>query len=235
MHGEYLGKFTALVAAAAMMSLAGAARADFVFGNFESGLDPFLQLRQDNGGPNTFNGSVPTNATSGTMAGSFSTAPGFQQYLRYDNGDKSSAGVLGQLANYNDLAFDINVPAGDVPSSFYVHEVVFNGTEFPFAQSGNLRPAGAAGDDLKGAGTVTLDWPYRTAIPGFDAKYAAQLADSGEFFQVILVSNYGNGWDGNPITVDNLRLTNPVAVPEPASIGLVGAGAMALLARRRRA
>src|SRR4051812_22888063 len=92
---------------------AASAHADLIFGDFENGLDPNLNLLQTNGGPNTFNGSVATNATHGTKAGSFSVAPGFQQYLDYDNGSKAAGTVGGELNNYNDLLFDINVPAGD--------------------------------------------------------------------------------------------------------------------------
>jgi hypothetical protein len=202
--------FLSAVGGVVLFSLAGSARGgDFVFGDFENGLDPSLEVVSFNGGPITFNGSVPTDVTRGSNSGSFTNGSGFQQYLRYNNGDKSPAGVLGQLGNYDSIAFDINVPLGDVPSSFFVHEVVINATEFSFSQSGNLRPAGANSDDLKGVGTVTLAWNYVNAFgpATFQQKLAAQMADASEFFQVVLVSNYGNGWDGGAFTIDNLRLT----------------------------
>jgi PEP-CTERM motif len=236
MHAQQYKRLGICGGVAAMLSFAGQVRADFVFGDFESGLDPFLQLREDNSPSNlnTFNGSVSINATSGSKAGSFSIDTGFQQYLRYDNPDRTSpTSLFQQFANYSSLAVDINVPAGDQSSAFFVHEFVINASDgFGFAQSGNVIPTAGPPDDLKGRGTVTLKWNYRTGIANFDADYAALAADSSGFFQVELVSNYGNGWDGNPITIDNWRLTDPV--PEPASLGLLGTSALAVLSRRRR-
>jgi hypothetical protein len=229
-------QFLGICGAALLLGLSGSARADFVFGDFENGLDPFLQLREDNSttSANVFNGSVSTNATSGTKSGSFSLDSGFQQYLRYDNPDRTSANSLfQQFANYSSIAVDINVPAGDQTGAFFVHEFVVNAADgFGFAQSGNLTPTNGGAQDLKGQGTVTLKWNYRSGIANFDADYAALAADPNGFFQIELVSNYGGGWDGNPITVDNWRLTDPV--PEPASLGLLGLGALAAVARRRR-
>src|SRR4051812_13089620 len=113
MRAGHLKKVAVIGGLAAALGAAAQIRADVLFGDFENGLDPNLNLLQSNGGPNTFNGSVATNATHGAKAGSFSTAPGFQQYLNYDNGSKAPGTVAGELNNYNDLLFDINVPAGD--------------------------------------------------------------------------------------------------------------------------
>ena len=73
---------------------------------------------------------------------------------------------------------------------------------------------------------------YTLAVmANFAADYAAFAAAPSPFLQLILVSNYGNGWDGNPITVDNWRLANPV--PEPASAGVLAAAGLLALRRRR--
>jgi hypothetical protein len=186
---------------------AGAAKGDYVIGDFESGLDPTLEVLQTNGGPNSFNGSVTDGTTHGTAAGSFTTAPSWQQYLRYSSGDKSDAGLFGQLQYYNDVAFDLTVPAGTQPNGFFLNEIVFNGTEFPFLQSGNALPVGSANPDVKGATKVTIDWAYRQKIANFDARYQQQVADATPYFQLILVANTGGGWDGPSFTMDNLRLT----------------------------
>jgi hypothetical protein len=226
-----------LIAAAVMLSGLGAARAaasDLVFGDFESGLDPNLDVVQFNAPPdnqNRFNGSVTTGVTHGTMSGCFTTAPGFQQYLRYNNNDISPGSVAGELNNYNDLAFDINVPGGSDPSAFFINQIVINATGFGFFQSGDLDvndpppPGGQPPKDVKGRDTVTVDWNYR-ADPSFASKYAAfmQNAGAGSYFQVLLVSNWG-GMDPSigTFTIDNLRLTNPVnTAPIPGDANMDG-------------
>jgi hypothetical protein len=194
----------------------GASRAaDLVFGDFEAGLDPFLEVVQFNGGPNAFNGSTTNNVTHGSMSGNFTTATGWQQYLRFNSPAIDPGTVAGELPNYNALAVDITVPAGTVPDGFFVHEMVINASGFGFLQSGNLTPVQGAPDDLKGREKVTLLWNYRT-LPTFDAAYAAFLATTTDrYFQALLVSNHGNGWDGPSFDLDNWRLTNPV-VPNAA-------------------
>jgi hypothetical protein len=221
------------VAVAAGLTIAGwttAARAgDLVFGDFENGLDPNLGVVQFNGGPNTFNGSIPDNAALGTMSGSFTTAPGFQQYLRYDNPNKGPGTVAGEINNYNDLAVDINVPGGTDPSAFFLNQFVINATGFGFFQSGDIEVTtppplgGQPAKDVKGRGTVTLDWNYR-ADPRFASDYATFLgAGRSAYFQVLLVSNWG-GMDPaiGTFTLDNLRLTNPVQQRLPGDANLDG-------------
>ena len=205
------GIVIAAAAGAVVGAFCGASRgADLVFGDFEAGLDPFLEVVQFNGGPNAFNGSTPNNVTHGTMSGNFTTATGWQQYVRFNNPSIDPGTVAGELPNYNALAVDISVPAGTVPEGFFVHETVINASGFGFLQSGNLTPVQGAPDDLKGREKVTLLWNYRT-LPTFDAAYAAFLATTTDrYFQTLLVSNWGNGWDGPSFDLDNWRLTNPV-------------------------
>jgi hypothetical protein len=204
-------------AAVAAGVVCNAARgADLVFGDFENGLDPNLEVVQFNGGPNSFNGSTPNNVTHGAMSGNFTTATAWQQYLRFNNSSIDAGTVAGELANYNALAIDITVPAGTSPEGFFVHEMVINASGFGFLQSGNVTPAQGPPDDLKGRERVTLLWNYRT-LPAFDTAYAAFLATPAteRYFQALLVSNWGNGWDGPSFDLDNWRLTNPV-VPNAA-------------------
>ena len=190
--------------------------ADLVFGDFEGALDPNLEVVQFNGGPNSFNGSTTSNVTHGSMSGNFTTATGWQQYLRYNNSSIDPGTLAGELGNYNALAVDISVPAGTNPSAYFVHEMVINASGFGFFQSGNVTPAQGPPDDLKGRERVTLLWNYRT-LPTFDTAYAAFLATpvTERYFQALLVSNWGNGWDGPSFDLDNWRLTNPV-VPNAA-------------------
>ena len=230
MANRLLRRCAAASAGLAIAAWAGTARGgDLVFGDFENGLDPNLGVVQFNGGPNTFNGSVPDNATHGTMSGSFTVAPNFQQYLRYDNPNKGPGTVAGEINNYNDLAVDIHVPGGIDPSAFFLNQFVINATGFGFFQSGDIdvtTPPPLGGQpvkDVKGRGTVTVDWNYR-ANPNFATDYAAfQAAGSSAYFQVLLVSNWG-GTDPSigTFTIDNLRLTNPVQQRLPGDANLDG-------------
>jgi hypothetical protein len=200
-----------------------------IFGDFENGLDPNLGVVQFNGGPNVFNGSVPDNATHGTMSGCFTTAPNFQQYLRYDNPAQGPGTVAGEINNYNDLAVDITVPRGTDNNAFFLNQFVINASGFGFFQSGDIDvsnpppPPGQPAKDVKGRGTVTLDWNYR-ADPNFASKYSAFLAAGhAAYFQVLLVSNWG-GMDPSigTFTIDDLRLTNPVNQRIPGDANLDG-------------
>src|SRR5437764_10115479 len=115
MDVESSRRFSVPVAAIVVWLLGGRARGgDLIFGDFENGLDPNLGVVQfnvpPNAAPNQFNGSVPDNATHGTLSGCFTTAPGFQQYLRYDNPMQGAGTVAGEINNYNDMAVDITVP-----------------------------------------------------------------------------------------------------------------------------
>jgi hypothetical protein len=221
------------VAAAACVTIiawAGAARGqDLIFGDFENGLDPNLGVVQFNGGPNVFNGSVPDNATHGMMSGCFTTAPNFQQYLRYDNPAQGPGTVAGEINNYNDMAVDITVPSGTDNNAFFLNQFVINASGFGFFQSGDIDvtspppPPGQPAKDVKGRGTVTLDWNYR-ADPNFPSKYSAFLAAGhAAYFQVLLVSNWG-GMDPSigTFTIDDLRLTNPVNQRIPGDANLDG-------------
>src|SRR4051812_48162182 len=109
-----------LALATVPLSVCPTLRADLVFGDFENGLDPFLQIRHDNdsGNVNNFLGSVSTPpgvVTHGAAAGSFTAASGFQQLLRYDAGGAAiPGGVLASLHDYSEISFDINIPQGSV-------------------------------------------------------------------------------------------------------------------------
>src|SRR5688572_33090488 len=124
------------------------------------------------------------------MSGNFTTAAGFQQYLRFNNPSIDPGTVAASLGGYNALAVDITVPAGTNPSGFFVHEMVINASGFGFLQSGNVTPTAGPPDDLKGRGTVTLLWNYRS-LPNFDTLYSAFLATppTERYFQALLVSN----------------------------------------------
>lgn len=249
-------KFSVLFAAIAVACAGVAARAaDVLIGDFEAlpvagsigALDGWVG-QGDNAGPNP-------GPTTGTLAqnanAEIATAGGI-----YKNGAQDITGnvlrLLPGLANFWSLSLNQAARptlAGDIAT----HRTLKANVTFrvvPFTQGNfgqwtkialNGQPAGwQEASDPPGPGGATA-WTTADGVKTYELSWdltAMNIANtaSGSNAQLIMSVNYDRASysaqpNGPAFYIDNIRLGG---VPEPASITLVGLGAMGLLGLRRR-
>jgi hypothetical protein len=96
-------------------------------------------------------------------------------------------------------------------------------------------PADLAGNAANYLGDAGSTFPVGFAFP---ASFTFNVAGNSTFYVVANTTETGvgpaNGTYTFQVSADNLAAVNPTAVPEPASLLLLGSGALGLIARRRR-
>ncbi|MGN6370125.1 MAG: PEP-CTERM sorting domain-containing protein [Phycisphaerae bacterium] len=209
------------IACVAGLAAASALRADVLLGSFETGDDGFSGFSAS--GPVPFasatNGTyafVTEGATDGSKALAV-TSSGFAQNLAYDF---VAAGKVGDFQANDVLSFDVTFPAA--PSGFQeLYQVVLN---FP-GNFANATPNPVPGTHVEG----TTNSPTTVHVSFNYDSFKASVGSNPQYFQLVIANN-NDGTARTTAEFDNFRLSS---VPEPASLGVLGAGALLMLRRRR--
>lgn len=236
------------LALASMIPLvaASAASAQTVFGNFEDGTTDGFGYLSSSSGVQPFPASPgPTVAVVVPSSG-----PDTTHVL-----DITASGYNGGQSGGNDLGYDF--AANGLTSTFLADDVisfqweVAPGETFPggYAQlynivlnapgggyttvggsSGSTSPLAVTTGTVQAGSAGTL---YTVSID-YDAYKAAILADTTTpgYIQLGITTNNGSG--NLDYYFDNFTLSTAPAVPEPASLSLLGLGVAGMLIRRRR-
>ncbi len=174
------------------------------------------------GGTNTTYTATPvtgpgvTNGTYSLAVGSATTGPNYSQMLA----GPSSMALTSILADASSVSLDVYTP----PASFGYYlqfDIDINNADTGFVSLDSYTyPSTVIGAET----TITVP-----VSPALDATLAASSNPTAIFIQI------GGGFTAGNETMylDNLR-TTAVAVPEPASLGVLGTGLSMLVLRRRR-
>ncbi len=226
--------FVAAIGAAAGPGLfqADAARANVVIDNFSQ--DTVGAAPSEVG---VWNGQTISVVNSGTADGNMLqvTVPTTSQYyagLQFQTAGFSAA----NWAVYQDISFDILFP--NTTSS-----TLYPGNSLTIGAMGWQGSAPGSYPSLSPSITVSVpaSSPATTLIPETISLSGISAPPSGQSYLQFLLNiypSYNQGTSG-PWTFDigNIQFTNPVVVPEPASLALMGlcGAALAIVGRRRRA
>lgn len=174
--------------------------------SFESGLEGWADLA---GAPDITLGLSATGATDGVQAMSLTWSGGFGWI-----GTSTTAGAVeGALHNAHTILMDITVDPDFAGQSNWANMLVaYNDGSYGWRQTGTSTTIPTAA----GLHTVSVD------VSAIQAPN-----ESNPWFQVFIGVNSASAGP-RTMYVDNIR-----AVPEPASFVALGAGALALLRRRR--
>jgi hypothetical protein len=227
------------VAILAVATLATAAQASVVFGNFEDGAtDGFGALNgPEGGGVQPWTGTTPAVSVSTPTAGTDTTkvldvvGGGYNagQSGGTDVGyDFAANGLAAQFLANDILTFNWEVPVSSATGGYnQIYQVVLNAPGLGYTSVGGVSSADNSSDDQNPPYTGQLN----TFTLNYDAYKALITANPG-YLQLGIVTNSGGGAPGE-IYFDNFTLSANAATPEPASCAVLGIGAVALLRRRR--
>ena len=169
----------------------------------------------DGWAPNDATVTLANSATTGVTEGSGSlqvvrTTTGWNNTMQLI--DAGGLAAFSQFPGNTQLSLDVTASSTDVPGGWLNVTFAIQGGSLGWTQSSDMAVS------LDGA-PHTYTWDYS----------AVALPTSPTWWQVIIATNYGGA--NFTIYEDNLR-TSGAVVPEPASLGLLGLGALALLRRR---
>lgn len=109
-----------------------------------------------------------------------------------------------------------------------IYQVVLNAPGLGYTTIGGVALADNSSDDQN----PPFSGQVHTISINYD-QYKSQITANPGYLQLGIVTNNGGG-ASSEIYLDNFTLT-ATATPEPASLGLLGVGALGLLGRRRKA
>jgi hypothetical protein len=221
------------------LALASSAKANVVFGNFEDGMfDGFGYLSNSMGvqpfpaspGPTA---SIITPGSGGDLTHVLDlSGTGFNQgqsggaALGYDF---KANGLATEFMNDDQLSFDWEVAPSSTSSGYsQLYNIVLN------APGGGFKTVAGSSNPSPNLGTGTVNQnPGYTGqvnhvVINYDS-YKALITANPSYLQLGIQTNVGGGAPPD-IYFDNFTLT---AIPEPASLSLLGIAGAALLGRRR--
>jgi hypothetical protein len=203
-----MNKFVPVAALAAMMTVSASAT---ILYSFEDGLQGWDKL--NSGDPGTLTQDT-IGATTGSHSLKYEWPGGWYPIRTYDTMTNGQADALKLGTKFY---FDLYIPEGGMTGQWLEVGAIFNDAK-GWRQMANLtKLSPTAGKYL-----VTVDY-----------SELAPPDTSGWWFEFILVFNTQNVTSPTKkFYIDSIRTTE--AVPEPASMIALGAGALALIAKRKR-
>jgi hypothetical protein len=222
-------RVTLLAAIAALLVAAGRVNAAMVTFNFSDGTSDGWA----NGG---FSASPLSTVTTISGSNYIAIPIGGFQVANVSSGNTSSAFFQAMAAAQQN-------PSGyDLSYNWYVNTASFTATPTSFLQVGSFVNDGAGdySQDFGSVKEVQLSGAQLTSGNVFQGQVTVNFATAGltlatpgqTFYRLGFIEN---GDTGPAYVVDFTNISiSPVAVPEPASLGLLGVSALALIRRRRR-
>jgi hypothetical protein len=184
-----------------------------VIGNFEGSLDNWL--------PNDATLSQDTiGATVGTGSMKIAGPGGWHIDAKLD----LKPSLLGVLGSVTQISADVTAFAADMPGNGWMNmEMIYNGQNSDPANNNiGWQSLGAKDINIWDGQTHTLVWDVpaalMTKLGGIDSSIG--------WMELMLITN--NGGQNTQLYVDNIKM-----IPEPATMGLLGMGGLALLRRRK--
>lgn len=229
-----------LAAAIVTAGLCGAsAQAAVTFADFENGSTSGFGNLTSSTGVQPF-AAPATGQVITPTAGSLTTKVLDLTASGYNGGQSGGAdlgydfvpnGHLTDFMNNDVLSFDWEAPPGATAGYTQLYQIVLNAPGAGYtAVDGYAAPFNNADENqysYNGYNGIT----HHVTL-NYDA-YKAQISANPGYIQLGIVTNTGGGAPAD-IYFDNFQLSPAAATPEPASLGLLGAGALGLLVRRRR-
>ena len=222
-------------AVAAAIGLAGSARANVLLYSFEptdtggatdgfTRTSPLFTVATTSAGATVGTGALALTAKS-SYGGAYSTLAGPLAALDNPTVTAISADIFNPTTytgNYADLGVTIfisNGTTGDYGENFTPSTSLFQNVDF------------AAGSET----TVTIPLVATDPVSGLQVPFSTVLAEGyvPTEFQFTLSSD-ASAATPFAFNVDNVQAVTPASVPEPASMGLIAAGGLALGRRRRQ-
>jgi hypothetical protein len=206
------------VASAMALISVGTTRADVVIGAFENDLSsPYAGVDWGINGGVSSTAYVSYGVSEGSSALELTKGGGWGDLMVLNGGTPLAA----DLVAHDFLEFDVSVPAGA------------NGDGGDWLQIFAVAQGDGMGWSILGSTGVPTNGSVNTV--NIDLS-GITLTNSSTWSQLIFI-NQGGDSGGGPIemTIDNITLVEAVAaVPEPSSVGLLGAlGCLATIRRRR--